>query len=314
MKKAISTVNMSHEEWLNSRNQGIGGSDVATILGLNQYKSAFQLWLEKIGELPVKQAESEAAYWGTELEEVVAREFTLRTNKKVRWRNKVFEHATYPFLRGTIDRDVVGERAVLECKTANAFLTKDWLDDEIPAAYICQVQHYINILNYDYAYIAVLIGGQKFIWKRLDRDQELIDLLTKKCVEFWEVNVLQKIAPPVDGSEAANTFLKEYYHDIETKETTLSAEFDSYIESRRKLKVAEKEVKMALKEIENNLILGLGQKDANVGITPHNIITFKIQARTSLNKKLLEEKYPEVAKDKAIYKTSETRVLKDKEI
>lgn len=80
--------------------------------------------------------------------------------KKVRRRNQVFEHPEYPFLRANIDRDVVGEKAILECKTANQFLSKEWDGEEVPLSYLCQVQHYMNVLDRDYCYFAVLIGGQ----------------------------------------------------------------------------------------------------------------------------------------------------------
>lgn len=77
-----STLEMTHDEWLLDRLKGIGGSDVATILGLNQYKSVYQLWLEKTGQVELKDTESEPAYWGNVLEEVVAKEFQERTGKK----------------------------------------------------------------------------------------------------------------------------------------------------------------------------------------------------------------------------------------
>ena len=182
MSVSKSTSEMTHQEWLEDRRKGIGGSDVATVLGLNKYKSVYRLWLEKTGQVEVTSAQSEAAYWGNTLEEVVAEEFSKRTGKKVRRRNRVFEHSKYPFLRANIDRDIVGENAVLECKTANQYLANEWDEDEIPIQYICQVQHYMNVLNLDYVYFAVLIGGQKFIWKKMELDQELIDMITEKLV------------------------------------------------------------------------------------------------------------------------------------
>lgn len=142
-----STLEMTHDEWLLDRRKGIGGSDVATILGLNKWKSPYQLWLEKTGQIDLEHTESEPAYWGNVLEEVVAKEFQERTGKKVRRKNQVFEHPLHPFLRANIDRDVVGENALLECKTANAFLGKEWEGDEVPLSYLCQVQHYMNVLN-----------------------------------------------------------------------------------------------------------------------------------------------------------------------
>ncbi|HFC9341278.1 TPA: YqaJ viral recombinase family protein, partial [Enterococcus hirae] len=51
-----STLDMSHQEWLEDRKKGIGGSDVATVLGLNKYKSPYQLWLEKTGQIELKDS------------------------------------------------------------------------------------------------------------------------------------------------------------------------------------------------------------------------------------------------------------------
>lgn len=77
-----STLDMTRTEWLMDRQKGIGGSDVATILGLNKWKAPYQLWLEKTGQIEIEESDSEPAYWGNVLEEVVAKEFTERTGKK----------------------------------------------------------------------------------------------------------------------------------------------------------------------------------------------------------------------------------------
>lgn len=312
--KSKSTLEMSHEEWLQDRQKGLGGSDVATVLGLNKWKSPYQLWLEKTGQVELDHSESEPAYWGTVLEEVVAKEFTERTGLKVRRRNQIFEHPLHPFLRANIDRDVVGENAVLECKTANQYLAKEWDGEEIPMSYLCQVQHYMNVLNYDHAYIAVLVGGQKFIWKRIERDQELIDIITEKLVDFWETNVLAGAEPQVDGSEATSDFLKGYYSEEGTQEVTLPASFDELIESRHELKEAQKTIKTELAKVENQLKSELGKRDAVIGITPKFILSWKAQNRTNLDKKKLEEKYPHVINDPEIFTISTSKTLRDKEI
>ncbi|KWW58626.1 endonuclease, partial [Enterococcus faecium] len=257
-----STLEMSHQEWLEDRKRGIGGSDVATVLGLNKYKSPYQLWLEKTGQIELKDLESEPAYWGNVLEEVVAKEFQERTGKKVRRRNQVFEHPLHPFLRANIDREVVGENAILECKTANQFLGKEWEGEEVPLSYLCQVQHYMNVLNKDYCYIAVLIGGQKFIWKRIERDQELIDTITEQLVEFWETNVLGGIEPVIDGSEATADFLKEKYADVEENQTALPSRFDELIEQKRELKRTKKEIESSIRQVDNEIISELGKREA----------------------------------------------------
>lgn len=309
-----STLEMTHDEWLLDRRKGIGGSDVATILGLNKWKSPYQLWLEKTDQIDLEHTESEPAYWGNVLEEVVAKEFQERTSKKVRRRNQVFEHPLHPFLRANIDRDVVGENAILECKTANAFLGKEWEGEEVPLSYLCQVQHYMNVLNKKYCYIAVLVGGQKFIWKRVDRDQELIDMITERLVSFWEENVLAGKEPEIDGSEATSDFLKDRYSELDETETTLSSSFDDLVEQKRELKKAKKDIETAIRQVDNEIISELGKRNASIGIAQKNIVSWKIVSTRRMNSKKLAEKYPEVAKDEEIYNVTESRRLTEKEI
>lgn len=309
------TSEMTHHEWLINRRMGIGGSDVATILGLNKWKSSYQLWLDKTGQSEINAEEqSESAYWGNVLEEVVAKEFSERTGKKVRRRNKIFEHPDYPFLRANIDRDIVGEDAILECKTANTFLLKEWEGEEIPQAYLCQVQHYMNVLNKAHAYIAVLIGGQHFVWKKIERDQELIDLITHKLIDFWEINVKENIAPQIDGSDAATKFLQEQYQNISDEEVVLGSKFNDLVYSRIDLKRSEKEIKKEIKRVENEIIQELGKNNASVGITSHFVVDWKQQQRKSINREALGKKYPDILADESIYKISTFRVLKEKEI
>ena len=309
MSVSKSTLEMTHQEWLEDRRKGIGGSDVATILGLNKYKSVYRLWLEKTGQVEVTSAQSEAAYWGNTLEEVVAEEFSKRTGKKVRRRNRVFEHSKYPFLRANIDRDIVGENAVLECKTANQYLANEWDEDEIPIQYICQVQHYMNVLNLDYVYFAVLIGGQKFIWKKMERDQELIDMITEKLVEFWTENVEKGIEPAIDGLKATSDFLTQRYLDTDDNQTELNAAFDENIANLAHLKGDKKIIEENITLLENELKQALGKSDATIGITPNNIVSWKKTQSKRLDKKKLIEKYPDIAADEDIYSVSTTKRL-----
>lgn len=48
MKKLVSTLQLSREEWLRYRKQGIGGSDAGTVCGLNPYRTAAHVYLDKI--------------------------------------------------------------------------------------------------------------------------------------------------------------------------------------------------------------------------------------------------------------------------
>ncbi|MFX8004365.1 lambda-exonuclease family protein, partial [Acinetobacter baumannii] len=121
----------------------------------------------------------DAAYFGTMLEDLVAKEFERRSGKKVRRKNAMLKHPEHPFIMANIDRMIVGEKAILECKTTSAYNAKEWESEEIPDSYIIQVQHYLGVLGPEYqkAYFAVLIGGNKFVWKEIERDDELIEII-----------------------------------------------------------------------------------------------------------------------------------------
>src|SRR5690606_33475394 len=210
VKVLVKTREMSTEEWLRTRKKGIGGSDASVVLGFNPWKSPFELYIEKTSD-DIRELDSEAVYWGTVLEDVIAEEFTRRTGKKVRRQNKVFIHPAYDFTIPTNDRDVVGEKALLECKTTSAFNADAWECEHIPPAYICQLQHYMAVLGYEKAYIAVLIGGQKFIWKELKRDDEFIELMIQEEKNFWENHVLKGVPPEIDGTPSATELLNKMY-------------------------------------------------------------------------------------------------------
>ena len=130
-----------------------------------------------------------------------------------------------------IDRRVVGENAILECKTANQYLATEWQDDEIPASYLLQVQHYLFVTGAEVGYIAVLIGGQKFIWKEVQRDEELIQMIIESEKNFWKM-VQDKTPPALDGSSAAEKYLKEKYKEAESdKSIELGFEYKEKIKT-----------------------------------------------------------------------------------
>lgn len=290
---AKNVLDMTHQEWLRERTKGIGGSDASVVLGLNKYKTPFELWLEKTGQVNVEDSGGEAAYFGTLLEDLVAKEFEKRTGKKVRRNNFILHHPEHDFIIANIDRKVVGEKALLECKTANAFLAKDWESEDVPAPYLVQVQHYLGVTGYDKAYIAVLVGGQKFIWKEIERDDELIDMIFEEEKHFWNHHVLGNVPPALDGSSAAEKYLNERYQKTDPdKVVDLSFSYKEKLDNYFELKQQEKELKALIKQIENELKQEL--QDAEIGITKGYQVTWKPITQNRVDSKLLKEKYPDI--------------------
>lgn len=101
-KVLMSTENMPYADWLEVRNQGIGGSDASVVCGISRYKSPVELWMEKTDQLPVQEA-GEAAYWGTLLETLVRTEFTKRTGIDVSKPSAILQSEEYPFMLANLD-------------------------------------------------------------------------------------------------------------------------------------------------------------------------------------------------------------------
>lgn len=292
--------------WLKERQCGIGGSDVGAILGINKYKTPFEVYIEKTEPITEVKEQSESAYFGDIFEDVVAKEFEKRTGKKVRRDRKHYKHNEYPFMVANIDRRVVGENAILECKTANQFLMKEWEGEEIPASYLVQVQHYLAVTGAEIGYIAVLIGGQKFIWKEVQRDEELIEMIIEAEKDFWK-KVQDKTPPALDGSSAAENYLKEKYKQAESeKAVELGFEYKdkikTYLEKKEQLKVFETEVK----ELENQIKFEIGR--AEYAHAPGYTLSWKNVSISKVDSKKLKSEYPEIY-EKVIKKNKTRRFL-----
>ncbi|MED4843925.1 YqaJ viral recombinase family protein [Bacillus atrophaeus] len=290
-----STADMSRDEWLLERRKGIGGSDASVILGLNKWKTAFELWLDKTGQVPISESASEAAYFGSILEDIVAKEFEVRSGKKVRRKKAMLKHPEHDFILANVDRMIVGEKAILECKTTSAYNLKEWEDDEIPADYIVQVQHYLGVLGPEYkkAYFAVLIGGNKFVWKEIERDDELIKMIFAAVVEFWNDKVLGENAPALDGSSAAEEYLKKRYVETESnKVIDLTAVNRERIQQYLQLKDHIAELQVQAKELENQIKAEM--KEAEYGFIGNYKTSWKPVVSNRIDTKKLKEHFPDV--------------------
>ena len=203
------TKDMPKTEWLKHRQAGIGGSDASCIAGLNPWKSAIQLYMDKKEENPQEQ-KSLRMELGNRLEGLVAELFTEATGLKVRNVNGILKNDKYPFALANIDRAIVGEKAFLECKTTNSYALKEW-EEGVPAHYEIQCLHYMAITGATHCYIAALIGNSDFIWHQIERDQETIDYLMQIEKDFWENNIEKDVVPMPDGSDAYSEYLKKKY-------------------------------------------------------------------------------------------------------
>ncbi|WP_342045949.1 YqaJ viral recombinase family nuclease [Bacillus sp. OTU530] len=291
-KVLVNTLGMNHDEWLRYRTKGIGGSDVAAIMGLSKWKSPIGVYLDKTGAVEQEELQSEAAYFGNVLEEVVAKEFSLRIGLKVQRRNAILQHPEYYWMLANVDRLIVGEKVGLECKTTSAYMKKEWEGDEVPTAYLLQCQHYMAVTGFEAWWIAVLIGGNKFVYKRIERDEEIIHYITNIEKDFW-INHIEKNEPPMfDGTPASTELLKSMYPEsLRDSFVSLGKDAEMLIEARNQVDEEIKALETQKAEYENKLKAMLGENEA--GSTEKYQITWKSVSSKRFDSKRFAKEHPD---------------------
>ena len=295
---------MLTEEQVKERRKYIGGSDCAAVLGLSRFDTPLSVWAEKTGKLPYEDISHKLHIrMGNRLEEVVAELFTEETGKSVRRVNETIYHPEYPFLCANIDRRVVGEDALLECKTASGWKAKEWQGEEVPTEYILQCLHYLAVTGKKEAYIAVLIGGnQQFVWKKVERDEKLISEIIKKEVYFWNTFIIPDVMPVQITKNDADTLYSLFPEEVEGKGIELDDTANRLCESLQAMKQDIKVLSDSIKRTENEIKALL--KDNEIGKSENWQVTWKAQTKPACN--TAESKF-RVLRIKSLVKKEDTK-------
>lgn len=293
MKILAKTADISREEWLKLRTQGIGGSDVSIIAGINKFKSVFQLWLEKTGIIEPEEGDFEYTHFGTVLEPVVRKEFMERTGIKVRAKNCIMQHDEYPFMICNLDGVIYenGELCIFEAKTASAYMEKEW-QDNVPPEYQLQIQHYMAITGAKKTYIAALIGGNKFVYHVVERDEEVIGLIIQLEMKFWEENVVKNLPPEIDGSNATAEYLNEKYSISVKNEIQLPEQSEELLKEYDKISSALEKLNYEKTEIVNRLKDMLGENES--GVIQDRTVKWSNVSKTGFDSKRLKEEMQDI--------------------
>ena len=304
----ITTLNMSRDEWLGHRQKSIGGSDAASILGLNQYTSPYSVWAEKLGKLPPKD-DNEAMRQGRDLEFYVAERFCEATGKKVRRENNILINPDYPYAHANVDRMVVGEDAGLECKTTSSLNLKNFKNGAFPDNYYVQCVHYMMVTGCKKWYLAVLVLNRDFLTFEIERDEEEIEALARSEEEFWKL-VESKTAPIADGSASTTNTINTIFPYGDGENVSLfgfDSDLDTYIALTRQIK----ELEAMKDEAANKVKAFLG--DSSAGETNRHRVSWKSLSRSTFDSKAFAKDHPEIDLT-GYYKTSSYRTFKVTEI
>ena len=268
--------------WHAARATGIGGSDVAAILGMDPHRGPLHVWLEKTGQAPVRRDArlERAARRGHALEGLTSEFFAEESGLTVLDSPGTLQHIDHTHWIANPDRLVVApdrdELGVLECKTRTwrSARIEGWSGDQAPDRPAIQAHWYLTVSGYRFGYLAGLIDDE-LEWFRLERDDELCQILADAVDRFWRDHVLAGVPPEADGSRATAELLAQLW--VASEEAAVEVDPVEALllgQRRRELKEQAARLDHDLTEVENRMRQLAGDAEiATVGGKP--VFTWK---------------------------------------
>lgn len=197
------TVLKSHDEWLQARQDHIGGSDASAIIGLNPYKTNIDLYMEKTGQvIPEDISDKPYVKYGTQAEMHLRGLFRLDYPQyQVEYvENNMFINDMYPWAHASLDgwlTDPEDRKGILEIKTTNILqsMQKEKWNNRIPDNYYVQCLHYLAVTGFDFvvlkAQLKTEFNGVPYLQtkhyhlERADVEAD-IEYLMSEEQKFWE--------------------------------------------------------------------------------------------------------------------------------
>jgi putative phage-type endonuclease len=208
-------------EWHAARMGGIGGSEIAAVLGLSKWESHFSLWHRKQALIPDRPTNPDQE-WGTRLEPVILQAFAdnhpelvVDTNPGT-WRNtdrpwQIANPDALAATRTTVNELTAplawtGEWVVVEAKNVNDRVAWEW-DDGVPPYYLAQVRWYLDVFGLDRAIICALFGGSDYAEFEVTPDPDDTQLLRDAGADFMR-SLAEGRRPDIDSHTETYTALR----------------------------------------------------------------------------------------------------------
>jgi putative phage-type endonuclease len=285
---------IERENWLKERKTYIGGSDVSALCGLNKYKSAMGIYLEKTSADVEETEITGAMEWGTRLEDAIAEAYSIRTGFTIEVEPNVIRHPEHSFIAANIDRWADGKKHILECKTAGFMMSKEWGEeytDQVPESYLCQIAYYAAICDVEKVDIAVLIGGQDFRIYTYNRNREFESKLIKVACNFWHNHILKGIPPEATSTDD----ILALYPKAQGVMLEADNEIVDKVVKLRELKNEEKTICNAVKNLQFEIQGFMKDADVLVDASGDCLATWKnSNPRITLDTKKLQEEHKDI--------------------
>lgn len=284
-----------NKQWLQERQNGVGGSDVAAIMGLSPWKAPYTLWAEKTGRVkPEDISGKEAVAMGTELEsDVVAMYKRRNPEARVQVVNAIAQSIKRPWARASVDGLTSDPKlgvGVLEIKTGGS--EKAW-EHGVPLYYQTQVQHYLSVTGYAFADVAALVGdhGLHYHQIRIMRDAEDIAAIDEAVDVFW-LDCVKGDKVPLAVAADAKAVAEVGYPGTDELMPRVPRDLADRILMYEEAQEEAKAAKARADDLATGIKAALGQYKGCV--TDTHKVTLSRFERTSIDSKRLKQEYPAI--------------------
>lgn len=275
------------------RSTGLGGSDMAAVLGL--VGSRLDLYLEKVGEKEPFEG-NEATELGNEFEDKVAALYSRRTGLRVRRDRREHRHPQHTWAMAHLDRRIVGEPRLLEIKCSS---TSGWGEegtDQVPEWVLPQVHHYLGVTGADVCDVAALLWGgygpPRLRIYTVPRDDDMVQILLEEGERFWRDHVVARIPPDPQTSEQAN---RRWARVTAGRSVIATPSVDRAIVELETVKAEQKRLEKQRDELELAIKSALQDAEAIVDERGVALATWKAQTSRRFDAKRFQEDHPEQA-------------------
>jgi len=184
---------ISREQFLLERKQGIGGSDVAAIMGLSPWRTALDVYNDKLSPINLEEEPHDDLKRGIRAEKYILEEYAENTGETLLCNIPTFVDSQYPFMRGNVDAKLQSQNVIVEAKSTKASISS-W-DSGIPEHYRLQVAYYAMLADSDRVDIPVLFSGWRYGCYTYWRDAEFEAQIKIAVINFWQNHILKNITP-----------------------------------------------------------------------------------------------------------------------
>jgi putative phage-type endonuclease len=288
----MSTAVESREEFLAKRQTYLGATDIAAILGVDIYRTALDVYNEKLGLVPAfagnKQTER-----GQRLEAVAAQEYTRETGRKVHRRSTELIHPKYDFIRGHIDRRVVGDKRPVEIKCPSRGMFHKIKREGLPDSWIVQMQTYLWLDESSVGDFAPFCADA---WETLPFEvpaqPEMYEQIEHIAVLFWTENVLKGVPPKAVSADKPLIEFAKVAGAVESREDTAFLEAAEILREAKQLESDGKELlALAKQQIKKAVDGKFGKYRGGCLKALHYSIS---QGHLKFDKSLLAAEHPEI--------------------